>query len=159
MNNINFGLNKYCGPSVISALTGRSTDECASIIQSISGQREIKAVAVDHIYKALNKLRFKTIKVEPKANSLYGNLVMLENGTYLILVPRHIVAVEKQEGSITLIDNHTRIAINAAMSARLMQHVEQIVKIVAMAEVMKIVDVLSKWCKDNISNTSTEREK
>ncbi len=40
LKDINFGINQFCGPAVISVLTGKSTDECASVIMAITGRSE-----------------------------------------------------------------------------------------------------------------------
>ncbi len=58
LKDINFGLNEYCGPAVLSALTGESTDRCASVIMSITGKTVVKAVDFDDLVKAFKKLRF-----------------------------------------------------------------------------------------------------
>lgn len=130
LKDINFGMNQYCGPSVLSALTGKSTDECASVISSISGKAQITFVEINHLLAALKRLRFTIETIKPVGNSLYANLVSLKPGMYVIIVPRHVIAVEATESERYLIDNHTKRAINAASSARLMQTVQQIWKVV-----------------------------
>lgn len=37
MNEVKFGMNKYCGPAVLFILTGKDTDECASVISAVNG--------------------------------------------------------------------------------------------------------------------------
>jgi len=102
LKKINFGLNHYCVPAVMSALTGRSTDECAAVITSINGKQEIKAVNVPDIIKAFKKLNLIIDEVPPAARTLFGVLSSLaaKDGTYLILVPRHIVAIRVESGQI-----------------------------------------------------------
>src|ERR1700687_1487959 len=92
---INFGLNHFCVPSVMSALTGRSTDECAAVISSINGRTEIRAVNVPDIIKAFQKLRFDVEEQTVYSRMLYGVLMGLSksDGLYLVLVPHHIVAI------------------------------------------------------------------
>lgn len=133
LKEVNFGLNQYCGPAVLSALTGKSTDECASVIAAISGSREIKAVLIKDLLKALEKLRFTSTKIEVPAYSLFGTLSILSrtDGLYVIAVPRHVVAVEVINNQIYLIDNHTKQAIDAKASARLTQKVDLVYKVMA----------------------------
>lgn len=53
LKDINFGINQYCGPAVLSALTGESTDRCAAVISAVSDRKEIKAVQRQHLIDAL----------------------------------------------------------------------------------------------------------
>jgi hypothetical protein len=126
------GLNIYCGPAVLSALTGKSTDECAAVISAITGQTVIKAVAMHDITRALNRLRFDTIKVETIARTLYGTLLRLSSmdGFYIVAVPKHVVAIEVKAGRIYLIDNHTKEPLLASSSSRLMQSVDGAWKVI-----------------------------
>lgn len=136
LKEVNFGINIFCGPSVLSALTGKSTDECAAVISAISGRKEIKAVEIKHILEAVCKLRFNYDKIGIRATRLFGVLSELssKDGLYLITVPRHIVAIEVKESKIYICDNHTKSPIDAASSARLTQSVEEVYKITARAE-------------------------
>ena len=130
------GLNVYCGPAVLSALTGKSTDECASVISSINGRREIKSVSVADLLAALKKLRFDCMPIGRINYSLFGTLNSLSrvNGFYVITVPRHVIAIEVIDGKIFLIDNHSKQPLPAESSARLTQKVELIYKVVKLAE-------------------------
>lgn len=137
LKEVNFGLNTFCGPAVLSALTGRSTDECARVIAAISGHKRIDSVRVDHLTLALNKLRFKTERVNPVSSFLFGNLVSLASqpdAVYVILVPDHFIAVEVKDKKLYLIDNHTKTPLPAESSARLLQKVVVIIKAVPMPE-------------------------
>ena len=128
---INFGINKFCVPAVMSALTGRSTDECAAVITSINGKQEIKAVNVPDIIKAFKKLRFDIVEESVPARTLYGVLSSLssKDGNYLILVPKHIVAIRVENNQIQLIDNASKEPLDASASARLTQSVDKVFKI------------------------------
>jgi hypothetical protein len=132
LKEINFGMNKYCGPAFLSAITGKDTDECANILSEISGKRNITYTEVGHLIKAMERLRFKAEKQKLFSYSLYGNLThfVKQDGMYMIIVPRHVVGVQIKEGQIYLVDNHTTHPIDAAASARLTQRVEQAYKIV-----------------------------
>ena len=126
------GFNIFCGPAVLSALTGKTTDECANVIGHINGRFEIRGVQIDHLLKALDKLGFNSEEVRPPAGMLFGVLNHLSHteGMYVVRVPKHVVAVEVLEGKIYLIDNHSKSAIDAAGSARLTQRVENVYKVV-----------------------------
>lgn len=126
LKDIQFGLNKYCGPAFLSALTGKDTDECAKVLSEVSGKREIKAIEVEYLIKALNRLRFSVVKEKLFAHSLYGNLCQLakKDGLYMIIVPHHVVGVEVKDSKIYLVDNATQVPIDAAASARLTQRVD-----------------------------------
>jgi len=132
LKEINFGLNQFCGPAVMSALTGKSTDECASVIMSITGRAEVRAVNIDHLIKAFAKLRFDMNKIDKTSYTLYGNLSTLSTkpGMYIILVPKHVVAVEVTEDcKIYLVDNHCKQPLPAEGSARLSQKCDGVYKI------------------------------
>lgn len=155
LKDVNFGLNSYCGPSVLSALTGKTTDECASVISAINGSREIKAVNMKDLIAALNKLRFDAVVVKTISYSLYGNLSALASkpGLYVITVPRHVIAIEvTEDNQIFLIDNASKQVIDAASSARLSQRVDDIYKIVEKpSPVFVRTEVEIKRSRDNIS--------
>ena len=137
LKDINFGINQFCGPAVLSALTGKSTDECAAVISSINGRQEIRAVEVKDLIKALEKLRFDVSALPLiSGGTLYSVLGYLSNkpSIYIILIPRHVIAIEVNDGKIFLIDNHSKSAIDAAHSARLMQKIDAIYRVVKKAE-------------------------
>ena len=54
------GRNRYCGPAVISALTGCTTDEAAVVIRSISFQESVKGVHTHHLRRALHAFNVAT---------------------------------------------------------------------------------------------------
>ena len=132
LKEINFGLNQFCGPSVVSALTGKSTDECASVIMSITGRAEVRAVNIKDLIAAFGRLRFDMIEINKTAYSLYGNLNALsaKQGMYIIVVPKHVVAAEvTEDNKIYLVDNHSKSPLPAEGSARLSQKCEAVYKI------------------------------
>ena len=131
LKSVNFGLNKFCVPSVMSALTGRSTDECAAVITSINGRKEIKAVNIPDIIKAFEKLRFVVEERPIPARTLFGVLSRLSSndGLYLVIIPRHIVAIRVEAGQVQLVDNASKEPLDASASARLTQQVDKIFKI------------------------------
>jgi hypothetical protein len=126
LKTVNVGLNRYCGPAVLSILTGKSTDECARVIGSINGQYSIAGVQLSHLLQAANKLGYDYYPVIP-ANSLYGTIVRIamanEDGMYIITVPNHFVVIEVKDKRAFFCDNHTKEPIPASSSARLGQSV------------------------------------
>lgn len=150
LKDINFGLNQYCGPSVLSALTGRSTDECAAVISAVSGRQEIKAVQMAHLIEAVKRLRFEAISIKVPSFSLFGVLshISKNEGMFIVGLPRHVVAVEVSQDKIYFIDNHTKHAIDAAGSARLIQRVDAVYKVVPKPQPVFLhsrVEVLAKY--------------
>ena len=135
LHEINFGINQFCGPSVMSALTGKSTDECAAVISAVSGRQEIRAVAMPHLIEAFKRLKFDMKQIDKAGYSLFGNLTALSNkeGMYIVLVPRHVVAVEVTKNhQLWLVDNHSKQPLPAESSARLSQRCEGVYKITEM---------------------------
>lgn len=130
---VNFGINQFCGPSVLSTLTGLSTDECAAAISRVTGRKEIKAVKTDDIIKTLKILRFDVEKKSLTSQTLFGTLnnLSINDGLYVIGVPKHVVAVRVERGKVLICDNHTKEPIDARGSARLMQKVDLILKVTA----------------------------
>ena len=47
--------NRYCGPAVISSVTGCTTDEAAKLIRTISGQRAVRGAATRHVLEAFSQ--------------------------------------------------------------------------------------------------------
>ena len=127
------GYNRFCGPAALSILTGRSTDECASIIQAIEKTLDVQGVKLETMLKACQKLRMKTEMVPTtEGASLFYVLSLLakNEGIYLIMIKRHYVVIEitvkknpvnpkYPESKILLCDNHTKEPLDAAGSARL----------------------------------------
>lgn len=122
------GFNQYCGPAVLAALTGRSTDSCAAAISAVSGARVIKSVQTTHLIEAVKRLGFEALPINPPARSLFGVISAMINidGMYIITVPNHVVAVEIKEKIAFFIDNHTKEPMNAGASARLTQQVDKV---------------------------------
>lgn len=137
LHEINFGLNQFCGPSVMSALTGKSTDECAAVISAVSGRQEIRAVQISHLIEAFARLRFDMTLQSKAGYTLFGNLSALSThkGMYIIVVPKHVVAVEVTDDyKIYLVDNHSKQPLPAEGSARLSQKCEAVYKIIEKAK-------------------------
>ena len=131
LKEINFGINQYCGPAVLSALTGESTDRCAAVISAVSGKREIKAVELGHLKEALKKLRFDVEETNFGGSTLYGTLYRMHtfDGLYIISVPHHVVAVEVKGTEIYICDNHCKTPLDIKQSVRLTQKVNSVLKV------------------------------
>ncbi len=131
LKDINFGINQYCGPAVLSALTGESTDHCAAVISIVSGRKEIKAVNKEHLREALKKLNFNVSQTSFDSSTLYGSLVRMYmyDGLYIVFVSGHVVAIEIRDNKIYICDNHTKTPIDINQSARLTQKVVEVWKV------------------------------
>jgi hypothetical protein len=126
--NVRTGQNKFCGPAVLSILTGLDTDEAARAIQRTTGIRhEIKGVLVTDLIKTIEA---QGLKVEKQVASFNCSLfracyhAYANPGVYLVELPRHVVALEvTPEKKIYFCDNHTKESISIEASARLSQKV------------------------------------
>ena len=126
----NIGMNKYCGPAVLSILTGKSTDECAQVISKINGQYNVAGVQLSDLLKAADKLGFASQK-SIEIGSLYRTFTNLvkHDGMYIVAIINHFVCIEVQDKKIYFCDNHTKEPIPAASSARLSQPVLAIYRV------------------------------
>jgi hypothetical protein len=124
MNTITFGTNTFCGPSVISAITGLSTDKAAETISRITGRKKVVGVYSHELEKAFHLLDYKTERIPVSSRSVFGMLYVLKrDGTYVFMVPGHFIAIEINGNDKFICDNHTRTPINISASARLNQKV------------------------------------
>lgn len=144
LNAVKIGMNKFCGPAVLSILTGKSTDECASVISRINGHYKVEGVQLPDLLKAADKLGFTNTKIEPAA-TLFGTLTRLasDEGMYIVTVTGHFVAIEVKEGKIYFCDNHTKEPMPAASSARMMQRCLAVNKVFRKPE----PKLLQEWTK------------
>ena len=53
--------NRYCGPAVISAVTGMNSGEAARLIRSVSGQRAVRGTYTTHVRRALTLCGIQSI--------------------------------------------------------------------------------------------------
>lgn len=133
MKQVNQGSNIYCGPAVLSIVSGKNTDECARVINKIRSKpsyTDVKEIYSEtELPKALDMLGFDIDRVNiDEDSSLLWTLHMICNieGMYIIQVPAHVVAVEVKDKRVYLCDNHTKEPINAANSARIGQRVAKV---------------------------------
>lgn len=131
LNAVNTGMNKYCGPAVLSILTGKSTDECAAVISSINGKYHVTGVLLTDLLRAADKLGFDQFPY-PALGSLYVTLTRIVNddGMYIVTLPNHFVCIEVNNRKIYFCDNHTKQVMPASSSARLTQKVNAVHKVV-----------------------------
>lgn len=132
MREVKTGSNQYCGPAVLSILTGRSTDECASLIRSVDPHYSGREVQLTVLVEVLKKISFNCNLVPNTSGSIFSVFHRIYNnpGFYVVVVRKHVVCVEVQaDKQILLCDNHTKEPINGAASARLGQFVEAIYKV------------------------------
>ena len=124
LKTVNVGQNKYCGPAVLSILTGRSTDDCAAVISRVNGQYNVTGVMTNDLIKAAERMGFATFPMD-SSGTLYRTLTTLVNtdGMYIVTIPGHFVCIEVKEKKIYFCDNHTKEPIPAGSSARLGQQV------------------------------------
>lgn len=126
------GGNRYCGPAVLSILTGITTTEAETLLRRATGRHNIVGVYPFEMKAALNLMDWQMEEVKDLYDrSLYFTFTQIYSkpGMYVIGVPAHVIAVEVKDRKIYLCDNHTRNPINAGNSARLGQKVVTIHKI------------------------------
>lgn len=116
------GINKFCGPSVLSAIAGITTDEAESLIQRITGSsRAVRGVYMSDLKKAFQSIGYNTADVQWIGHSVFSAVVGLHgrDGTYVFMVPGHFIAIESNGNKKYICDNHTKEPINVSSSARL----------------------------------------
>lgn len=130
---INENGNKFCGPSVISAICGISTDHAADVINLIRGKVPIRTkvtgVYMHELKNAFRYLRYncEDIKYDGRLFSFLTS--SMAEGIYVIMIPGHFIAIEVNGNHKYICDNHTKEPINAAVSARAMQKVIAVIKV------------------------------
>lgn len=130
LKEVNIGHNRFCGPAVLSILTGKSTDECAYAITRVNGQYNVAGVQLSDLLKAADNLGF-TCEAGQVNGSLFRTLSGMVNneGIYIVTIPKHFVCIEVKDKKIYFCDNHTKEPIPAASSARLGMNVLAIHKV------------------------------
>ncbi len=134
MNDVQFGMNQYCGPAVLSIFTGLDTDVCAAEINKARSQfGAVKGVSSVDLIAAGKNLGLEFSPNEAFQNrSLFWTASALVNfpGKYLIVVPGHYITIEVQDNKqIFICDNHTKTPIDLKNSSRLSQKVERLWKV------------------------------
>lgn len=131
MNSIQFGNNQFCGPSVLSAICGISTDEAAAVLSSITGKNKITGIFIRDLKTAFNHLGYDCLTVAVPNGSLFSTLFYLhgKDGQYVFTVPGHFIAIELNGNHKYICDNHTKEPINVGSSARLGMRVQAVLKV------------------------------
>jgi hypothetical protein len=103
VNNTTSDTNRYCGPAVISAVTGMTTGEAARLIRHVSGQRKVTGSHTFHVLRALSlcnihnrKMTVATRFSAPTLNQwLKGSKDMRTTGrVFLVVAGNHFQLVE-----------------------------------------------------------------
>ena len=103
VNNSTSDVNRYCGPAVISAVTGMTTGEAARLIRHVSGQRKVTGSHTFHVLRALalcnihnRKMTVRTAFSALTLNQwLKGSKDMRTSGrVFLIVAGNHFQLVE-----------------------------------------------------------------
>lgn len=122
--------NKFCGPAVIAAIVGKTTGEVEQVIQQQTTRSVITYMTFSEVMSCLKYYGRLSVLSKYKS-SLYSFLTTFsQNGRYILMVPGHFIAIEiLPNGERFFLDNHTRKPINAFASARLMNPVGYILKV------------------------------
>lgn len=132
--------NKYCGPGIISAITGLDTDTIEKEIQFLrKNSKPVGPVYLMEVRSILLLHKFSTKQVAAIRGTLFYNLQMgsYKPGLYIFHLHLHVVGIEiedlysddKRKRSIYFIDNIVRQPINAGAAARLGDRVLEVFKV------------------------------
>jgi hypothetical protein len=94
------GKNKFCGPAVISILTGYSTDDAATVIRSVSGDRAVKGCYTGHLRLTLLKFGIGTFRINTFGESLGEWLKLRERSKddlFLVVTDGHFQIVRSDQ--------------------------------------------------------------
>ena len=100
VNNTTSDTNRYCGPAVISAVTGMTTGEAARLIRHVSGQRKVTGSHTFHVLRAMSLCNIQNVKTtvttKPTlAQWLKGSKDIRTSGrVFLIVAGNHFQLVE-----------------------------------------------------------------
>lgn len=108
LNKVNNGTakahrNRYCGPAVISSLTGMTTAEAARLLRHVSGKRSITGVSTLHLLQALKMcgihITNKTfdLKTKPTLARFLDSGDLWPCVTHLIVAGNHFQLVRDQQ--------------------------------------------------------------
>ena len=131
MNEIQFGKNRYCGPSALSAVLGITTDEAEKLLQKLrNNKRKVTGVYLYELQSVLNLFGRKATIVEPKGYTVFANLMNLrEDGYYIFNVKDHFITIEVNGQHRYICDNHSKKPITFSSSSRLMMPCIRVLKV------------------------------
>ena len=122
---VNQGNNQYCGPAVLSILTGMTTDEAALEIKKLNPsyyRGDVRGVMPQDL---INTIKRQGLEVQQESISFNCSLFRVcyhaytNPGVYLVGLPRHVAAIEvTKDKQIYFCDNHTKQSINIESAAR-----------------------------------------
>lgn len=137
---VNQGTNPWCGPAVLSILTGKNTDECAKVVGNMMGVSGtyVTGVTIQHMLAAITKLGGSSQRLNSLENcslfmALYG--INTVPGKYLVMVKHtrlinHYIALEvRPDRTISMCDNRTQRDVKIEASIELSRRVLQIWRI------------------------------
>lgn len=129
------GKNKFCGPMVLSALTGKNTDEC-SRLGSIDGNKSLKIMFTSDMSRALHRLNiaykesayYREGKKEPTLKHWFNQeLSLSERSMYhVVLVTDHYVLIheDKHAGPMVLCSRVRGLWVPLSKHSAARQHVK-----------------------------------
>jgi hypothetical protein len=100
VNNSTSDVNRYCGPAVISAVTGMTTGEAARLIRHVSGQRKVTGSHTFHVLRALSLCNIQNVKTTVVTKPTLAQWlksskdVRTSGRVYLIVAGHHFQLVE-----------------------------------------------------------------
>jgi hypothetical protein len=131
MNKVHTGTNQFCGPAVLSIITGKSVDDCAGLFAQHKGVSDVKEITYADMHAILTKLRYKFTDIATDC-SLYSCMVQVSSkpGFYIVGLPKHVGALEVVSShEIYFCDNHTKEPIRGSSSARMSQRVDKLIRV------------------------------
>jgi len=128
------GNNKYCGPAVVAAIAGITTDEAERCFKTIRGRyTSVTGVRTSEIVLVLELLGYKVSDISKTTDgkTIFNVLISgnLSDGVYIFAVKAHVVILQKESSNWFFLDNHTKRPINAGAAARLGQKVMLTLKV------------------------------
>jgi hypothetical protein len=109
------GFNTFCGPAVLSALFGITTDEAAAWVRRISPWRkQVRGIYTRELLQLVREQEWETILMPPYCRSvktlLKVNRADYPSGIYLLNITGHFILLWKDStaGQWMCIDNHKK---------------------------------------------------
>ena len=105
------GTNRYCGPAVVSAITGKSTDDVSRIIRTEFNRPYVKGTTWWQLEFVLGQLgwRGSTGRYLGDRPTLLQWAKSAASGTYIINVPGHWIVLRKAGTRVTVADSMNRL--------------------------------------------------
>lgn len=148
--------NQFCGPAVLSIFTGARADDCAEEIQKVT-----KAFKVSGVYPSDLVTAGTNMGLDFKENEAFGGrsifwtasaLIRMPPGQYLVVIPRHFIALEIKDGTVYICDNHTKTELELQNSARLSQKVERVWRVTKIRDYTRPVVVKTEYASERLGD-------